>query len=263
MASSPASRTCTTSGRPARRARSIWALKARRWASRGDRSRKKSRPHSPMATTRGCAASASSSASSASSSASASCGCRPTVAYTPSKALGEADGEREVAASMPMLTTVSTPASRASTTARPGSSSISRWQWVSISVMGSDGRGRGAARGRGSGAPRTASGARLDAREERRAHDDGRRREAGPSALSSSRSAVAVRLAEAAQDLLCRAGHHRVEGQRDEAQPGRQPVQHRVQASAWASSLASFHGASSSTRRLRRRTSSQTLSMAP
>src|SRR5674476_530836 len=37
MASSPASRTWTTSGRPARRASSIWAPNAPRWASRGEK----------------------------------------------------------------------------------------------------------------------------------------------------------------------------------------------------------------------------------
>src|SRR5659263_499827 len=44
-----------------------------------------------------------------------------------------------------MLTTVSTPASRACSTAQPASSSISRWRWESKSVMGSDDgrRGRG------------------------------------------------------------------------------------------------------------------------
>ena len=58
----------------------------------------------------------------------------------------------------------------------------------------------------------------------------GRRREAVPGGAGEQHVAVAVRLAEAAQDLQRRARHDRVQGQRDEAQAGRQAVQHRVEA---------------------------------
>src|SRR5665647_1715287 len=130
---------------------------------------------------------------------------------------------------MPMLTTVSTPASRACSTAQPASSSISRWQWESMSVMGSDdgrrGRGgQGVAQLRRHGA--TASAAGLDTREERRAHDHRSGREAGPGRLLEQQVGGAMRLAEAAQDLFGGARDDRVDDQRHEAQAGRQPVQY-------------------------------------
>src|SRR5665647_1662114 len=102
-----------------------------------------------------------------------------------------------------------------------------------MSVMDSDdgrrGRGgQGVAQLRRHGA--TASGAGRDTREERRAHDHRSRREAGPRRLLEQQVGVAVRLAETAEEILRRAGDDRVYGQRHEAQAGRQPVQHHVEA---------------------------------
>ena len=123
-----------------------------------------------------------------------------------------------------MVTTVPTPApARRGDAPGAGPSSISRWQWVSTSRMAvTDARVREPGR----------TGLRpLDAREERR-----RRRRPPPAParprwrFSSSRSAVAVRLPEPAQDLDGRARHDRVQAERHQAQARRQVVQDRVEA---------------------------------
>ena len=132
--------------------------------------------------------------------------------------------------SMPTVTTASTPAARASARASSGVPlSMSRWQCVSISPDDSA-AGRCRARLRH-------AGLRLgfDAREQRRRRRRPRPgREPSQRAWASSRSAGAVRLAEAPQDLDRRVGHHRVERQGDEAQAAGQSVQHEVETLALA-----------------------------
>src|SRR5665647_1465080 len=75
-----------------------------------------------------------------------------------------------------------------------------------------------------------ASGAGLEAREQRGGHADGRRSEAAPHRSFEQQVGVAVSLTQTAQDLDRRRGDDGVHGQCDEAQPGRQAVQHRVEA---------------------------------
>jgi len=75
-----ASRSWTITGRLRRRASRICSRKAWRWRSRGERSRWKSSPVSPIATTLSHRESASSRSSVLSEQEEASCGCWPTAA---------------------------------------------------------------------------------------------------------------------------------------------------------------------------------------
>ena len=142
-------------------------------------------------------------------------------------------------------------------TAPPASSSISRWQWESMSVMGSgDGRtsasgGRQARNGlrrrprcagRAAAPTTTAAGVEAGPRGAARAADR-RRRAPGRDGAGSRRP--------------CRGSPGRWPAPRGAGRPPA-PCSTASRRPACASSLASFHGASSSTRRLRRRTYSQT-----
>src|SRR5207247_1882381 len=90
-----ASRQCTTTGLRTRRARPIRWRKTRSCTSRGERSRKKSRPISPTATTRGPPARRSISVRTPASASAASWGCTPTVAHTSGSASAIALAEAE------------------------------------------------------------------------------------------------------------------------------------------------------------------------
>src|SRR5206468_1421935 len=108
--SSWASRQWTSTGLRRRRARASWARNASSWASRGERRRKKSSPVSPIATTRGAAASRSISASRASSARPAAWGWMPTAAQTSGSRPASATAARELSTSVPIVTMHRTPA---------------------------------------------------------------------------------------------------------------------------------------------------------
>src|SRR5438445_537786 len=131
-----ASRQCTTTGLPTRRARPIRWRKTRSCTSRGERSRKKSRPISPTATTRGPPARRSISVRTPASASAASWGCTPTVAHTSGSASASAMAAREVGTSVPIVSMRVTPACRARAiiSARsPSNSGTCRCAWVSKS----------------------------------------------------------------------------------------------------------------------------------
>src|SRR3989449_1174869 len=145
-----ASRQCTTTGLRTRRARPIRWRKTRSCTSRGERLRKKSRPISPTATTRGPPARRSISVRTSASAAAASWGCTPTVAQTPGSASASAMAAREVGTSVPIVSMRVTPACRARAiiSARsPSNSGKCRCAWVSKSSrLTSSSRVRGSRR---------------------------------------------------------------------------------------------------------------------